>query len=51
MCIKAFVLFMSRIVVNIVTEFHKIIFRKLEKDLNCFTTVHVIIIITTNPVI
>ena len=35
-CIKAIELFMSRIVVNKLSAFHKILFRKLENDLKCF---------------
>ena len=34
--IKAVVIFMSRIVVNKQSVFHKILFRMLEKDLKCF---------------
>ena len=35
-CIKAVVPFMSWIVVNKLNEFHKILFRKLDKNFNCF---------------
>ena len=35
-CIKAVILFMSGIVINKLSTFHKILFWKLEKDLKCF---------------
>ena len=35
-CIKAVIHFMYKIVINKQTAFHKVLFRKLEKDLKCF---------------
>ena len=35
-CTKAVILFMSRIIVNKLSVLHKILFRKLKKNLKCF---------------
>ena len=39
-CTKAVIFFMSRIIVNKLSVLHKILFRKLEKNLKCFIKLH-----------